>query len=42
MNFIDLGAGFAVGVFTPGIGRKLKALFVEYGTKLKMYFASKF
>lgn len=36
MNFLE-GAvvGLAVGVFAPGLARKLKAVFVEYTQKLK-------
>jgi len=35
MSFIvGLVAGFAVGVFAPGLARKVKALWVEYSQKV--------
>ena len=42
MHFVEGAvAGFAVGVFAPGVARKVKALWVEYTNKAKAAVKSK-
>lgn len=35
LTLIHMGIGFVIGAFTPSVGRKIKALFVEYGGQVK-------